>query len=78
MSGCSLADQPGVEPIAGISVHKQSGTVSCGCPSGPVVSCRHDILTELLDPFDMLGRDPVEKAGGPGISRYACGDLDTA
>jgi len=40
----------------------------------PVVSSCQDILTELLDPFDMLTCDPVDEAGEPGSSLYACGD----
>ena len=38
----------------------------------PVVSSCQDILTELFDPFDMLGRDPVDEAGEPGSPLYAC------
>ena len=64
-----------VRRIADILVHKWPGTVSCGGPSAPVVSCRQDILTEQLDPFDMLSRDRVDEAGEPGISLYAGGDL---
>lgn len=54
------------------------GTVSCGGLSEPSRCCRQDALTELLDPFDMLGRDPIDEAGEPGIPLHADCDPDTA
>jgi hypothetical protein len=78
MNGCNVVDQPGVEPIDDISAHKRPGTVASVVPQRPVVSRRQDILTELLGPFDMSGRDPVDEAGEPGIPSYACGAPDTA
>lgn len=63
MSGCNVVGQLGGE----------AAVAHC-----PVVSRRQDIQTDLLDPFDMLGRAPVDEAGEVGISLYASGGLDTA
>ena len=40
----------------------------------PVASSRQDILTELLDPVDLLTCDPVDEAGEPVSPLYAWDD----
>ena len=73
-----LSTNQSLKRIADKSAHKRPGRSAAAAAQRPVVSSRQDILTELFDPFDMLGRDPVDEAGEPGIPLYVCGDPDAA
>jgi hypothetical protein len=73
-----LLTNQALKRIANKSAHKRPGRSAAAAAQRPVVSCRQDILTELLDPFDMLSRDPVDEAGEPGIPLYVCGDPDAS
>jgi hypothetical protein len=69
-----LPTNQALKRIADTSAHTRPGPVSCAAAQRPVVRRRQDILTELLDPFDMLSRDRVDEADAQGIPFYACGD----
>ena len=46
-----LLTNQSLKRIADKSTHKRPGRSAAAAAQRPVVSCRQDILTELLDPF---------------------------